>query len=137
MDTRQCYTCKEIKPLYEFYLKNKLQMTRAYECKICKNARGAARRRAITAAKPKKVHAKSFIPQRRELVKAMKDKPCVDCGGTFPPVCMDFDHLAPKTKTFSIARWAHWTKWSEDDLKAEVAKCELVCANCHRIRTWR
>lgn len=58
--------------------------------------------------------------------------PCTDCKTIYPPCCMDFDHLDASTKLGSInkLRTASWEK-----LKAEIAKCELVCSNCHRVRT--
>jgi hypothetical protein len=45
---------------------------------------------------------------------------------------MDFDH-APGTKTFNIGR--DRGSRSAHVVAAEIAKCEVVCANCHRIRT--
>ncbi len=59
---------------------------------------------------------------------------CMDCGGTFPPYVMDFDHRDPKTKPFSLAAGKSLLK-NRAVLEAEVAKCDIVCANCHRIRT--
>lgn len=56
--------------------------------------------------------------------------PCADCGRTFPAVCMDFDHLGDKK--FSVA---NGIVYSRPRLQAEIDKCEIVCANCHRIRT--
>jgi hypothetical protein len=47
---------------------------------------------------------------------------------------MDFDHLPGTGKRRSIAHLLHYK--SLDEVKAEIAKCELVCANCHRIRTF-
>lgn len=63
----------------------------------------------------------------------MKNNPCRDCGDCFPPEAMDFDHVRGK-KIASIAqmRSRAWTQ-----VLIELAKCELVCANCHRIRTWQ
>ena len=61
-----------------------------------------------------------------------KGSVCVDCGGTFPHVCMGFDHVDPLTKSFSIG--AAMGR-SLEILKTEADKCDLVCANCHRIRT--
>lgn len=55
----------------------------------------------------------------------------MDCGGTFPPECMDFDHVRGE-KSFNVGENFYI---SESKLLAEVAKCDLVCANCHRIRT--
>jgi hypothetical protein len=70
---------------------------------------------------------------RRALLDALKDFPCADCGNRFPPVCMDFDHRPGEVKLFNIGRNMHSRKWAET--LAEIDKCDLVCANCHRIRT--
>lgn len=55
-----------------------------------------------------------------------------DCLQIFPPPCMDFDHLEGTVKLGSINKML---TASMEVLKAEIAKCELVCANCHRLRT--
>ena len=60
--------------------------------------------------------------------------PCLDCGGDFPPHVMDFDHRDPSTKSFPIASGKVLLK-SRALLELEIAKCDVVCANCHRIRT--
>jgi hypothetical protein len=56
----------------------------------------------------------------------------MDCGGTFPPECMDFDHREGETKELTIGSHLRWA-WAR--IEAEIAKCDLVCANCHRTRT--
>ncbi len=57
---------------------------------------------------------------------------CVDCGYNKHPSALDFDHMPGTKKLFNIGQH----KWkSRVVLEAEIAKCELVCANCHRIRT--
>lgn len=80
--------------------------------------------------------ARKYILRRtqenRSYVDALRESPCTDCGKCYDPVCMDFDHvIGNKHKTISsmipIA--------SLESIKTEIAKCELVCANCHRIRT--
>lgn len=71
----------------------------------------------------------------REWLKSLKDKPCADCGGVFPPECMDFDHRDRKTKRMSVGLMIS-QRSSKDAILEEVAKCDLVCANCHRIRTF-
>ena len=68
-----------------------------------------------------------------DIISPFKDKPCMDCGGTFPLVCMDFDHRDPSTKLFNVAQGI---RKSKEAILAEIAKCDLVCANCHRIRSW-
>ncbi len=62
---------------------------------------------------------------------------CVDCGfrGNKYPQVLDFDHIEGKsTKKFEIASWRK-SVLSISAVKTEMQKCELVCANCHRIRT--
>ena len=59
---------------------------------------------------------------------------CVDCGfsGKKYPFVLDFHHL--RDKKFSIASFSSFIV-SLDTLNKEISKCELICANCHRIRT--
>jgi len=59
----------------------------------------------------------------------------MDCGGSFPPECMDFDHRNPEEKSGDISRLSY--KAGEQRFLAEIAKCDVICANCHRIRTRR
>lgn len=67
------------------------------------------------------------------LITHIKDKPCADCGGKFPACAMDFDHVSGE-KVMNIARLSRLS--SPASLLSEIKKCELVCANCHRIRTF-
>jgi hypothetical protein len=56
---------------------------------------------------------------------------CVDCGRFFPACAMDWDHQRDKLHNISeMVKFAAW-----DLIEAEIAKCELICAVCHRIRT--
>jgi hypothetical protein len=66
-------------------------------------------------------------------VATLKAKPCMDCGGMFPPECMDFDHRDPASKTLTGVQFYV----NSEKVAAEIAKCDLVCANCHRTRTKR
>jgi hypothetical protein len=72
-----------------------------------------------------------YYDRARAITIAAKSVPCMDCGGLFPWVCMDFDHVRGK-KLFNIAEGMQ-KKLSV--LLAEIAKCDVVCSNCHRIRT--
>lgn len=58
----------------------------------------------------------------------------MDCRGVFPPHVMDFDYRDPTRKSFGLASENVYLK-SRAVLEAEVAKCDVVCANSHRIRT--
>ena len=62
---------------------------------------------------------------------SMKLRPCVDCKEVFNPCAMDFDHVrGRKFKSVSQMKGVSLSR-----IKAEIRKCEVVCANCHRIRT--
>ena len=60
----------------------------------------------------------------------LKAKPCHDCKKKYPPCVMDFHHLKPSDKTYNIAKLT-----SIALILKEAAKCILLCANCHRLRT--
>lgn len=62
-------------------------------------------------------------------------KPCMDCGEPYPAWVMDFDHVLGAKKA-CLATMANGPQWSLQDVIQEIEKCELVCANCHRQRTW-
>ncbi len=60
----------------------------------------------------------------------MRRSPCLRCARSFPVVCMDWHHRDKSTKLFTIRRKISRAKHI---LLAEIAKCDLVCSNCHRI----
>ena len=60
-----------------------------------------------------------------------ESKPCVDCGVNYPYYVMDFDHLEDKEYGINFL----CSTGRIGALKKEIVKCEVVCANCHRIRT--
>jgi hypothetical protein len=64
----------------------------------------------------------------------LKSGPCTDCGQTYPHYVMDWDHVG-EGKEINLAG-ALRKGWGKKRILAEIAKCELVCSNCHRIRTW-
>lgn len=69
--------------------------------------------------------------QFNTLMAELKSAPCSDCNKTFPPVAMDFDHVrGNKLSNVSLMMFA-----TTEAILAEIAKCDLVCACCHRIRT--
>jgi len=79
-----------------------------------------------------KAKDKDYDRRRRAFVNTLKARPCHDCGGTFPPCCMDFDHRNPSTKKGLVSRMF---RRRMSLLLEEIQKCDVVCANCHRIRT--
>lgn len=78
--------------------------------------------------------------RKRELINfviSFKQKPCVDCGVQYQHYVMDFDHTDTKTKTTNINRMINFHSYSKEKILKEIKKCDLVCANCHRIRTYQ
>ena len=69
----------------------------------------------------------------RAQLDGLKAAPCADCGIQYPPHVMQFDHLDPDTKSFAIDATAMGRR--PEVIAAELAKCDLVCANCHAERT--
>lgn len=69
----------------------------------------------------------------REYIREVKDVPCSDCGKRFHYCAMDFDHLGDKET--EVGRLVQQPV-SLKRLQEEIAKCEVVCANCHRVRTY-
>lgn len=59
--------------------------------------------------------------------------PCVDCGESDTRI-LEFDHIDPSQKEFTISRGIADGRGLKS-IKAEVAKCEVRCCNCHRLRT--
>src|SRR5262249_33117784 len=71
----------------------------------------------------------------RAFLQVAKNAPCADCGGCFPPCVLDFDHREGEDKLFNVSALNHHRWVSIQQLETEIAKCDLVCANCHRERT--
>lgn len=70
----------------------------------------------------------------RELVRRAKERPCADCAVRYPFYVMDFDHVGGEKKML-VSKLVNFGSTSR--LFAEMAKCDIVCANCHRERTWQ
>lgn len=71
----------------------------------------------------------------RDIISRLKEKPCVDCGVQYPYYVMQFDHLPQHEKVDAVYTLVR-TKGRKAALE-EIKKCELVCANCHAIRTFK
>jgi ribosomal protein L31 len=71
------------------------------------------------------------LMRKFNLLKAMRG--CYDCGGFFPPEAMDWDHRPGTEKLFHVSD-SFGTR-NFESIVDEIAKCDLVCSNCHRVRT--
>lgn len=65
------------------------------------------------------------------IIRQRKDRPCMDCGKRYPHYVMDFDHLGDKLRSVACM-----LNTSLRLVENEIAKCEVVCSNCHRVRTY-
>jgi hypothetical protein len=81
-----------------------------------------------------RAYQRDYMKRRKEenkqFVRVAKSYPCLDCGRSYPPAVMEFDHVRGD-KTFQVARRLSMPLAR---LRQEIAKCEAVCANCHRLR---
>jgi len=68
-----------------------------------------------------------------DLLDQLRSVPCLDCGGRVAQCAMDFDHRDPSSKIRSVTRMIGG---STDRMLVEASKCDIVCANCHRLRTF-
>lgn len=72
---------------------------------------------------------------RRHIFEIKSNTPCADCGIKYPYYVMDFDHRPEEVKLFTISEVFKYK--TLEATKAEIIKCDVVCSNCHRERTYR
>ena len=130
---RTCGRCGDQKPLADFAWRRKQRGQRDNYCRPCRAEYGrehyrASRQRYIDLA-GRRTRAK--VEERAQaLVEFFRTHHCVDCGES-DPVVLEFDHLGEKK--FAVATGVRGRNWQT--VLDEIAKCEVVCANCHRRRT--
>lgn len=104
-------------------------------CRPCRrewklaNPPSAARRLELAAAQRARVAA------CRAYVREIKTGPCADCKRQYPWYVMEFDHISGHRGPGDDKVASLVTQGTLARVQREIAKCELVCANCHRIRT--
>lgn len=75
--------------------------------------------------------SRKYQLQRQAKIRAIKlERGCTDCGYNSRPEALDFDHVRGEKK-FSVSN----CNYSWQKIEEEIAKCDVVCANCHRVRT--
>lgn len=127
IDGKYCNKCGEFKP-WSAYRPNKACRGGVIgTCTPCDSARVNA---WYSANKEKRREQSRLNSQRKKLlaIEYMGGK-CVDCEQTYHPSVYDFHHIGGKDKNPSAA-----LKGSFESAKAELDKCVLLCANCHRLR---
>jgi hypothetical protein len=131
-----CTKCQNDKPASEF--SKKQQGQRRGWCKPCRRQWGRNRYALTQVDHLKRIRGnkRRYAAEAKELVRALKREPCTDCGRSFHWFAMDFDHREGVDKAGDIYRLVQGSHCIET-LKAEIAKCDMVCAVCHRLRTAR
>ncbi|MGI8576036.1 MAG: hypothetical protein ACR2MA_12050 [Egibacteraceae bacterium] len=135
METKRCSRCGTTKPIDEFPLRRRDTGKRQPYCRSCKAVYQRdwyERNRDRHIADVQRNRQRRII-DNRTIIAAAKDRPCVDCGVRFPPFVLDFDHVK-ESKDGNVSEMVRHV--SPRVLLTEIAKCDVVCANCHRWRTY-
>jgi 5-methylcytosine-specific restriction endonuclease McrA len=74
------------------------------------------------------------IKIREKVFEFLSSKKCLDCGET-DPIVLEFDHIHQKTKFKHVSKMLSG-HYSWKSVFAEIGKCEVRCANCHRRKTY-
>lgn len=132
-----CTTCKIEKEIVEFN-KNKSRKDGLNTiCRKCSNERsrkyykdnGEEHKNNVVRRNSKyKEKIREFI------LNYFKNNNCKDCGNNDLRV-LEFDHLPEFEKSYDISTMLS-SSMSLETIQKEINKCDVVCANCHRIRTY-
>lgn len=130
---KTCRKCKTDKSLDEFDLHARGKDGRQLYCKSCRKIHNAEYYKRTPERNPQRVahSAKTVATNQAYILEYLKVHPCVDCGNIDVRV-LEFDHVRGE-KLFNISE-SFWRK--QEKIANEIAKCEVRCANCHRIVTF-
>ena len=131
MSTRICSKCNTEKDINEFPIRNQLTQKRQSYCKVCRSSMGVnwyERNKDYQKENARK-HRSEYRQRAKEFVwDYLLTHPCAHCGES-DPHCLEFHHVG--TKTIEVSRLIGRGP-SLEALKAEIEKCDVLCANCHR-----
>ena len=135
LDTKICSKCGlPAQPIENFAIRNRARGSRQAMCKRCQSKYARSHYltyRATYLQKARIRNAEQSKANAEFLFDYLGQHPCTDCGER-DIVVLEFDHQRDKVLDVSVlAREGY----SLVRLKQEIAKCEVVCANCHRRRT--
>lgn len=133
--TRVCARCHGEQPIEAFPIKDKARGTRRSYCVPCRSEYGKEhyrRNKPSYLAKNVTGRVRQRQSNRDVAYEYLVMHPCVDCGEP-DPVVLDFDHVDPKTKLWTIGKML--SRQASPAIEREIEKCVVRCANCHRMRT--
>ncbi len=129
---KACSKCRLVKPEAEFNFRNRSLGIRHSYCRDCgKKLTRSHYKRNKQSYLDRNTH---IYERHRELVRQAKSRPCADCGIQYPYYVMDFDHRDGALKQFALNSVQRKTKQA---ILSEMEKCDVVCSNCHRERTYQ
>jgi hypothetical protein len=127
-----CPRCKVCFPITEFRFQNISKNLRYSYCRACRSLILKDHYRRNKDAYLKR-NAR-FRLRNSEIIREYKTKPCADCGVQYPYYVMDFDHRRGEIKVINLANASRMTR---PKILEEISKCDVVCSNCHRERTYQ
>ena len=133
METKRCSRCERTLPTGAFSANRRRRDGLQTYCKACKST--VDRQWYEQRGHTQRARNKGYIERNaRHLWAYLLDHPCVDCGET-DPIVLEFDHVRGE-KVNALSNMVR-RQFSIAALDAEVAKCEVRCANCHKRKTAR
>lgn len=134
MVTKVCRICTRRRLLKYFNKSPKNLDGRHSYCRSCQSDHYQKNR--VRHLERVKANNEKYVLANRALIREAKNRPCADCGRSYPFYVMDFDHVGEAPKFMEISSMA-FRRFKLETLKKEIAKCDVVCANCHRERTYK
>tara|TARA_R110000803_G_scaffold39201_11_gene84538 strand:- start:75 stop:539 length:465 start_codon:yes stop_codon:yes gene_type:complete len=131
---KTCNNCGEQKPKTEFNKKKRRPDGLQQICRPCERERNReyySKNKERMKKQINEARKKRSFSIKQEVFEYLLEHPCVDCGETDPRV-LDFDHL--RDKDSDIAAMLSGVS-GISKIREEIDKCEVRCANCHRIKT--
>lgn len=128
-----CTKCKLPKELKDFAIDKKKKDGHAYVCKQCHSIyMSSYYKRKKDKWNNTGINKKKIVDEnKKRLLTFLQSSLCKDCGNSDSRV-LEFDHLHSKKNGVPLLV-KHGYCW--DTIRKEIDKCEIVCCNCHRIRT--
>lgn len=131
METKFCSSCKTNKLVDDFHRRGTIRQSRCKACvKINSSIHYKNNRERIGVLKT--LWRKEFTDWYYSL---KENKPCADCGVVFHVEAMEWDHLPGFEKKACLS--SLFQRKDKNGIIEEVKKCQLVCANCHAVRTYK
>jgi Zn ribbon nucleic-acid-binding protein len=111
-----CSSCGQYKPVTSFGKNRARKNGLSSKCKKCSRN-----------------YASDRLEQRKQWYNDYKNTlSCSKCGFS-NPIALDFHHLYPNEKDMTISKMVRNGKQSIEDIRLEMARCIVLCSNCHRI----